>query len=220
MLISIDGGCKRQGTPQCSSVGVAWVQTDDGDLFYRAHYENLESTSQRGELNGLISALEVAVERSEPDESIIIVTDSEYLYNSVSKGWSLTWERSGWQGSGGPVKNRDMWQKVNEMLRKLNAAEERVFMQWTKGHLISYTAGNAKRAMAKDPTGIGLFMNIKAIATRGSEEDRIVDDFIYNRVKHEHQVPPRVACLDWCVANVMADTLASYLTSLLDSVVL
>lgn len=93
-------------------------------------------------------------------------------------------------------------------------------MQWTKGHLISYTPANARRAMAQDPTGISLFMNIKAIASRGSEEDRIVEDFIYNRVKHEHQVPPRVACLEWCVANVMADTLASYLTTLLDSVVL
>lgn len=220
MLISIDGGCKRQGTPQCSSVGVAWVQTDDGDLFYRANYENLESTSQRGELNGLISALTVATERAAADETIIIVTDSEYLYNTVSKGWSLTWERSGWQGSAGPVKNRDMWQTVNNMLCSLNANEERVFMQWTKGHLISYTPANARRAMAQDPTGISLFMNIKAIASRGSEEDRIVEDFIYNRVKHEHQVPPRVACLEWCVANVMADTLASYLTTLLDSVVL
>ena len=220
MLISIDGGCKRQGTPQCSSVGVAWVQTDDGDLFYRANYENPESTSQRGELNGLISALTVATERAAADETIIIVTDSEYLYNTVSKGWSLTWERSGWQGSAGPVKNRDMWQTVNNMLRSLNANEERVFMQWTKGHLISYTPANARRAMAQDPTGISLFMNIKAIASRGSEEDRIVEDFIYNRVKHEHQVPPRVACLEWCIANVMADTLASYLTTLLDSVVL
>lgn len=220
MLIAIDGGCKRQGTPQCSSVGVAWVQTDDGDLFYRAHYENLESTNQRGELNGLISALEVAAERAQPDEAIIIVTDSEYLYNTVSKGWSFTWERAGWRGASGPVKNIDMWQVVNGLLRKLNAREERVFMQWTKGHLISYTPGSIKRAMVKDPTGISLFMNIKAIATRGSEEDRIISDFIYNRVKHEHQVPPRVACLEWCIANVMADSLASYLTSLLDSVVL
>lgn len=220
MLISIDGGCKRQGTPQCSSVGVAWVQTDDGDLFYRANYENLESTSQRGELNGLISALTVATKRAAADETIIIVTDSEYLYNTVSKGWSLTWERSGWQGSAGPVKNRDMWQTVNNMLRSLNADEERVFMQWTKGHLISYTPANARRAMAQDPTGISLFMNIKSIASRGSEEDRIVEDFIYNRIKHEHQVPPRVACLEWCIANVMADTLASYLTTLLDSVAL
>lgn len=220
MLIAIDGGCKRQGTPQCSSVGVAWIQTDAGDLFYRARYENLESTNQRGELNGLVSALDAALRYAEALEPIIIVTDSEYLYNSVTKGWSFTWERSDWQGSAGPVKNRDLWKTINDLLRELNKKEERVFMQWTKGHLMSYSAGNIKKAMTADPTGIGLFMNLKSIANRPAERDRIISDFAYNRAKHQHQVPPPVACLDWCVANVMADALASYLIAHFDNVAL
>lgn len=216
MLISIDGGCKRSGTPECSSIGVAWFQTEPGELFFRSFYESHDSTSQRGELNGLLTAIEEAHKRAEPDEDIIIITDSEYLYNSVTKGWSMTWEASGWQGSQGPVKNRDLWAKVNKELRALNNPVERVFMQWTKGHLISYSAAAARRAMHIDPTGIGLFMNIQAIATRGSEEDRIIDDFIYNRKKHEHPYPPRKVCLEWCIANTMADTLASYLVALID----
>lgn len=216
MLISIDGGCKRSGTPECSSVGVAWFQTEAGDLYFRAFYESHESTSQRGELNGLLTALEEANKRSAPDEDIIIITDSEYLYNSVTRGWSMTWEASHWQGSQGPVKNRDLWEKVNRLLRSLNNPGERVFMQWTKGHLISYSAAAARRTMLQDPTGIGLFMNIQSIASRGSEEDRIIDDFIYNRKKHDHPYPPRKVCLEWCVANTMADTLASYLVALID----
>ena len=220
MLIATDGGCKRSGTPQCSSVGVAWFSTDDGDLFYRAVYENSESTSQRGELNGLLTALKVAAERAAPYEDVIIITDSEYLYNSVMKGWSTTWERSGWQGSTGPVKNRDLWEEINKLLRRLNSPTERVFMQWTKGHLISYTPGKIKQSMTIDPTGIGLFMNIKSIANRACETERIVADFVHNRQKHGHDVPPKAICLEWCVFNVMADSLASYLASTLDSVIL
>ena len=64
MIISTDGACKRSGTPECSSVGVAWVIKDDGDMYFLSTYESRRSTSQRGEINGLIKALDIAVEEA------------------------------------------------------------------------------------------------------------------------------------------------------------
>lgn len=219
MLIATDGACKRNGTPECCSAGVAWVQTEAGDMYFKSKYET-QSTSQRGEINGLILGLEEALRVAQPSEDIIIVTDSEYLYNTVELGWSFKWYRNHWVGATGPVKNPDMWQRVNELLDLLNVHEERVFMQWTKGHLFSYTPGNVKRAMREDPTGIELFSRLMAVANRGSERERIINDFIYNLNQHDKATPPREECLTRCIANVMADCLASYVVATMENVAL
>ena len=90
MLIAIDGACKRNGEPDCFSTGVAWFITDTGDMFFKAACET-QSTSQRGELSGLLEALKYATENAAEDEDVIIVTDSEYMFNSVDKEWCLKW---------------------------------------------------------------------------------------------------------------------------------
>lgn len=219
MLISTDGACKRNGTPECCSAGVAWVQTEDGKMYFKSKYET-QSTSQRGEINGLILALQEALDVAELDEDIIIITDSEYLYNTVELGWSLKWEANHWMGAQGPAKNSDMWAIVNDLLRKLNAPVERVFMQWTKGHLMSYTPANVKRAMREDSTGVELFTRIQAMANRPSEHDRIIRDFIYNINEHGKAAPPPEECLNRCIANIMADCLAAYVVAIMENVAL
>lgn len=222
MLISTDGGCKRQGTPQCSALGVAWVQTENGQMYFKSRYENSESTSQRGELMGLICALEEA-RRAPADETIVIVTDSEYLYNSVMLGWYEKWYENNWIGATGPVKNRDLWQQIYYLIKEClewDPDEQRVILQWTKGHLMTYTKSNVKKCMRDDPTGVELFMRVTAMAKRPSEEDRIIDDFLYNLNKHDHIAPPREICLERVIANVVADCLADYLVTTLDDVVL
>ena len=214
MLISIDGACKRNGEPTCVSTGAAWIQTEAGEFLYKCKFEHA-STSQRGELNGLTEALEYAVANAAPDEDVIIVTDSEYLFNSVTLEWSMKWERQSWCGATGPVKNADMWEHINELLRALG---DRVYMQWTKGHLVSYTPGNIKKAMQEDPTGVELFVRINSVANRPMDRDRIIKLFKEKRVSHGHIAPPDDTALDWAVANAMADALASYLVKTFDDV--
>ena len=216
MLIAIDGACKRNGEPSCVSTGVAWIQTEDGNLLFKAKFEH-QSTSQRGELNGLLEALEYAVKHSASDEDIIIVTDSEYMYNTVQLGWSFKWEQQSWMGATGTVKNVDMWQKANKLLRYLDG---RVFMQWTKGHLISYTPGNAKKAMQVDETGIELYTRIQAVASRPYDKHRIISDFNVNRRNHGHMAPPDEVAFEWAVANTTADCLAFYLVRTFDDLLI
>lgn len=216
MLIAIDGACKRNGQVTCSSTGVAWIQEDNGSMCFLSKFET-QSTSQRGELNGLASALQYALDHAAMNEDIIIVTDSEYLYHSVALDWVGKWHANNWIGAQGvTVKNADMWQSIYVMLVKLNTPGERIFVNWTKGHLMSYTPGNVKTAMALDNTGVELFARVTAVAHRPSEYDRIVRDFCRNRTAHEHQNPPPEVCVDWVVANTMADCLAQYIETFMD----
>lgn len=219
MLIATDGACKRNGTPECCSAGVAFIQTDDGDMYFKSMYET-QSTSQRGEINGLLLALAEANERALPDEPIIIITDSEYLFNTIELGWSMKWEANQWMGATGPAKNSDMWAAVNEYLRRLNNPEPRVFMQWTKGHLFSYTPANVRRAMAEDNSGVELYSRLSAIANRPSEKDRIIRDFNWNRAEHDKMRLPDDVALQYVIANMMADSLAAFVVHAMENVAL
>jgi ribonuclease HI len=61
--------------------------------------------------------------------NIVIYTDSEYVRKGMTE-WISGWQRRGWKTADGkPVKNADLWQRL-EALRKLHTVEWR----WVKGH--------------------------------------------------------------------------------------
>ncbi len=217
MLIAIDGACKRNGEPTCSSSGVAWIQTEDGNYLYKSKFETC-STNQRGEINGLLEALRYAVDFADFNEDIIIVTDSEYLYNTVSLDWVGKWKNNSWIGSTGPVKNADMWDAVWNILSCLNKSTERVYMQWTKGHLIHYTPGLINQAMIIDQSGVELYTRILAMAGREADKTRIIYDFLRERREHDKDLPPHEVAFEWAVANTVADSLATYIVKVMDKI--
>lgn len=211
MLISIDGACKRNGQSTCSSAGVAWIINEDGSMLYKATFETC-STSQRGEINGLLEALKYAA-NSPASEDITIITDSEYLYNTVTKDWCHTWRVAGWIGATGPVKNADMWEEVTRLLDVLG---DRVYMEWTKGHILPYTPGNIKQAMLVDDTGIELYSRIKSVSERPCESANIAARFNKERLEHDKMIVPTDVAITWAVLNTVADCLASYIVRSLD----
>lgn len=218
MLIATDGACRRNGEPTCVSIGVAWIMRDDGEMLFKAKFEH-ESTSQRGELNGIIEALEYAVDHLEDGESLNIITDSEYMFNTIEKDWVHKWAKQAWTGLNGPIKNQDMWEHVLGLMDNPKLIDN-VFMQWTKGHLISYTPANTKKAMVADTSGLELYDRIMSVAMRPADRPRIVKDFNYNRIQHLFIAIPDEQALDWAVANTVADCLASYLVRVFDDLLL
>ena len=216
MLIATDGACKRLGKPNCTSTGVAWIQTNDGDMLFKAKFEE-NSTSQRGEINGLILALKHAVNAGLAyDENLIIVTDSEYVLNTVSLEWCFKWRANNWTtGSGDTAKNADLWDVVCNLLDTLGS--DRVFMQWTKGHLINYTVGNTNSCMNVDHTGTELYARVNTLAHRPSEYSRIAAEFNAQQSKHDRHVVPEEQAVAWAVANVVADRLADYVEAMFDA---
>lgn len=74
------------------------------------------------ELLAVISALE-AIKKD--GHQIEIYTDSQYLVNSVEKGWVRNWEKKGFKGK----KNPDLWKRFLKIFER-----HRIKFYWIKGH--------------------------------------------------------------------------------------
>ena len=84
-----------------------------------------DTTNNRMELMGAIMALETL---SEPC-TVVLHTDSQYVRQGITL-WMPNWVRRGWKTTGGdPVKNRDLWERL-ELATRRHAIDWR----WVKGH--------------------------------------------------------------------------------------
>lgn len=83
------------------------------------------TTNNRMELMAAIAALE-ALKRPCDVE---LYSDSRYVLDGISK-WMTNWRRRNWRtASGDPVKNRDLWQRLDKA-----AAPHRIGWNWVRGH--------------------------------------------------------------------------------------
>ncbi len=75
------------------------------------------TTNNRMELEALIRGLEALKSRSDVE----IVTDSEYVAKGCSE-WMPAWKANGWRRREGksnrPVKNEELWRRLDELLVK------------------------------------------------------------------------------------------------------
>ena len=116
-----DGACK--GNPGPGGYGTI--------LVYKGREKELSggeklTTNNRMELSGAIAGLKALRHRC----SVVIVSDSKYLVDGMTKGWAKSWQSKGWKKSDGkPALNPDLW----EELLALTARHE-VRFQWIKGH--------------------------------------------------------------------------------------
>jgi ribonuclease HI len=66
---------------------------------------------------------------------VTLWTDSQYLQNSMMKGWAKRWRANGWmRNSKERAQNSDLWEQLLEV-----CAGHRVKFEWVKGH-----AGNTE----------------------------------------------------------------------------
>ena len=84
-----------------------------------------ETTNNRMELTGAIRALEALREPCQ----VTLYTDSQYLSNAVNLGWLRSWKKLGWRRKDGPLKNPDLWQRLDALLET-----HRTQFVWVKGH--------------------------------------------------------------------------------------
>jgi len=84
-----------------------------------------ETTNNRMELTAAIMALEALKRPCTVD----LYTDSQYLRQGMTT-WLNQWKKKGWKNSRRePVKNADLWQKLDEM-----ATRHYINWHWVKGH--------------------------------------------------------------------------------------
>jgi ribonuclease HI len=55
-------------------------------------------------------------------------TDSQYLQRGISQ-WLQNWKRRGWKTTTGPVKNKDLWMRLDELM-----GVHDVRWHWVRGH--------------------------------------------------------------------------------------
>jgi ribonuclease HI len=95
------------------------------------------------EMIAAIRALEIM---DRPCE-VIIITDSQYLRNGITD-WIRNWKRNGWKSSSGkPVKNADLWRRLDELVLK-----HEVTWEWVPAHA-GYRENEIVDALAKEAMG-------------------------------------------------------------------
>ena len=161
-LYAIDGACRRNGKPDCtSSGGVFYYRNIDGVRGCKniSTHEYM-STNQRGELLALLEALQ-DIQLTKPRDTVYIVTDSEYIFNAMTKEWYSNWYYKGWvTASGSPVKNSDIWGSIYIAIEDIKASDIDVMFYHIKGHCIPFGRVTADNLLNDDPTGKELFYEV------------------------------------------------------------
>tara|TARA_A100001015_G_scaffold302760_1_gene391380 strand:- start:795 stop:1244 length:450 start_codon:yes stop_codon:yes gene_type:complete len=120
LQIYTDGACLGNPGPG----GWAAIIIENGQERVFSGNDNM-TTNNRMELLAIIKALESINENLE----LIIYTDSKYVINGITS-WIKNWEANSWKNSTKqPVKNVDLWKKLD-----MNAKKHNIEWIWVKGH--------------------------------------------------------------------------------------
>jgi len=115
-----DGACR--GNPGPGGWGVLMRS---GKHEKSLHGGEPDTTNNRMELMAAIAGLESLKRRCQVD----LYTDSQYVRKGITE-WIHGWKRNGWKtASKQPVKNKDLWQRLDEQIGK-----HEVQWHWVKGH--------------------------------------------------------------------------------------
>jgi ribonuclease HI len=112
-----DGACSGNPGPG----GWAWAVADGP----QASGADPDTTNQRIELSAALEAVRAL------EEPLVVVSDSTYVVNCFAKAWWRGWHSRGWvSASKQPVKNRDLWEPLIDLV----VSRTDVTFRWVKGH--------------------------------------------------------------------------------------
>ena len=100
-------------------------------LMYKNHRKELSggfrlTTNNRMEIWATIKALRELKEKC----TVTLYTDSQYVVNSIMKGWAKKWQQNGWKrNKKEKAKNPDLWQELLQLCQY-----HQVTFKWVKGH--------------------------------------------------------------------------------------
>lgn len=117
--IYTDGAAK--GNPGPGGYGVVMEMV--GSPYKKEFFEGFRhTTNNRMELLAVIVGLE---KLKAPKTSVLVVSDSKYVVDSVEKGWVFGWEKKYFKDR----KNPDLWMRFLKIYR-----QHHVKFMWIKGH--------------------------------------------------------------------------------------
>lgn len=153
VIVAIDGACRGNGKPDCLSTGSAVFMFDNTFKIFTA--SDQQSSNQRGEMIGLLKALDAMTWLPNRGVTeVVMVMDSEFLFNALTKDWIGNWERKGWvTAEGNPVKSQDLWKQISEILAELDKLGIEIIPYHIKGHLVSLGKVTAAKMLEAHPDG-------------------------------------------------------------------
>ncbi len=117
--IYTDGAAK--GNPGPGGYGVVMEMV--GSSYKKEFFEGFRhTTNNRMELLAVIVGLE---KLKAPKTTVLVVSDSKYVVDSVEKGWVFGWEKKYFKDK----KNPDLWLRFLKIYR-----QHQVKFKWIKGH--------------------------------------------------------------------------------------
>ena len=118
--IYTDGACR--GNPGPGGWGVVLRYKEREKTLYGGEPH---TTNNRMELMAAIAGLEALKRPSR----VALTTDSQYVKRGITE-WMVDWKRRGWKTADRkPVKNVDLWQRLDELVGK-----HQVSWHWVRGH--------------------------------------------------------------------------------------
>lgn len=117
--IYTDGAAK--GNPGNGGYGIImeWV----GKPYRKEFYEGFRlTTNNRMELLAVIVGLE---KLKKHNTKVLVISDSKYVVDAVTKNWVFQWEKKGFEGK----KNPDLWRRFLKIYRM-----HQVDFEWIRGH--------------------------------------------------------------------------------------
>jgi ribonuclease HI len=120
-----DGACS--GNPGPGGWGALLIARDGNTVVKQRELSGgeAETTNNRMELLAAINALKTL----DRDTALTIITDSVYVKDGITK-WIHGWKARGWKTAAKkPVKNEDLWRRLDEATKRHN-----VTWEWVKGH--------------------------------------------------------------------------------------
>ena len=115
-----DGACRGNPGPGGWGVVLRYKNSEKELYGSEAH-----TTNNRMELTAAIEALNALKQPCE----VTITIDSQYVKNGINQ-WNSNWKKRGWKTADKkPVKNIDLWQRLDELVSR-----HKVTWQWVRGH--------------------------------------------------------------------------------------
>jgi len=125
IIIHTDGSCI--GNPGPGGWGVL-VQFMDGEREVsrkKISGSAKDTTNNRMEMMAAIEALRVLKSNKKP---VVLISDSELLIKGMNV-WRHNWKPKGWKSRGKPVKNVELWMKLDELDK-----DRPITWEWVRGH--------------------------------------------------------------------------------------
>jgi ribonuclease HI len=120
VVIYTDGACL--GNPGPGGYGVVTLHGKERQEFSRGFRL---TTNNRMEMLACI----VGLQTLESPSAVTLYSDSQYVINSMTKGWALRWKKNRWKRNGADVPNADLWEKMLDLCEK-----HKVRFNWVRGH--------------------------------------------------------------------------------------